>query len=797
MQDAAREIRFALQALARRPGFTAVVVGTLGLGLGAATLIFSLVYSIAWQPLSYEDPERIVRLRPGGNFSKQAVLWLREQSHSYNGIAAYLNRGFVARDDEGSEVIYGPQVTANFFDVLGATAELGRTFRHGEDLRGTDPLVISHAYWQSRYGGRPDVLGEELTVTGVHRRVVGVMPPGFDFRNGEAQIAAPMFMNPDEAAFNEFWHLSVIARLKPGVTVAQAQDELRRLAPSWRDQLQGFPEDWGRDFRVVPLREAVAGEVRPALLLLLGAVGLLLLVATANVTNLLFVRLLGRRQETAIRLSLGASPSQLWRPLLTESTLLSLAGGLAGLLIAALGLRAVITLLPPETPRLGEIALHYPVYLFALVLAFATGYAATFLPALRTARASRVPNLARTTSSRARRRSSASLVVAEIALAVVLLVGAGLLIETFRNLQRVDPGLNADDLIVMRLGRETGSLSSGAEADAYYDRIEDGLAEVPGIESVAFALRIPFRESSWYDDLHRFDQPAETAVTSYWRPVSPGYFDTLGVGLRGRGFADTDAQDGIQVAVLNETAAQRLFPADDALGQRVQMPWEEREEGFLVVGIAEDIPIDGLEQPTPLTIYRPFSQTLPALEPMKALWRHIFLRTSVDPGSLLLPVRDAVHAVNTRAPIATFQPMVETIDETLAEKRALTWMLTLFAACALALGAIGIYGVIAYSVRQRRREMGIRLALGATSARIVGAVVGDGLKLSALGVTAGLLLAAGLTRLISGHVFGVRLLEPQVFATAAVGLVAVAVLATWGPARRAAGVNPIEVLKRD
>jgi predicted permease len=802
MSQLAQDLRLALRMVARQPGFAAVAVVTLALGIGATTTVFSLVYGIAWQPLPFEQPERIVRLWPEGRYTKEQFLWIQEESRSYESLMGWYPRGYVVREDEHAVILDGPAVTADFFDVLRGRAALGRPLREGDDRRGSDGIVISHRLWQSRFGGDPTAIGAALVVDDARRTIVGVMPETFDFLQRSADVAVPTYMDAEESDFTGWTILRAVGRLAPGVTTAEAQAELRALMAAWREE-RGQPADWGADATVVPLRESIVGAMRPTLRLLLGGVGLLLLIAAVNVSNLLLGRALKRLPEISLRAALGASSGRLVRLFLTESTLFALAGGLLGFLLTLFGLRGIVSILPSDTPRLDQVQPSLEVLGFAILVALATGWLAGLVPALQSRRASVQLGSGKPTPSAGRRRLRSALVVTQVALAVGLLIGAGHLVESLRRILAEDPGIETRGLMVLHLGSERGFVETPAEAQAYYERMRERLLAVPGIESVATVLRAPFYDGGWSLGVYPTGRsPAEgvTPPLAYWRPVDPEYFETAGIRLlEGRGFdRRLDLEDSEPVVILTKTTARALFPEGGAVGRKVSFAYDTPLD-LTVAGVVGDVKLDGLTRPAPFVVYRPFSQALVTLlQEMDAWWRMIVLRTSLPPDAQLYgPVLDAVRDVDTSAPIHRFLPLGDVIGDSLAYNRVTTMALALSALTALLLGAIGLYGVMSYTVSQQLREMGIRVALGASSRRMLGGVLASALEISGLGILAGSLLALGLNRFLASLVFGISTAEPSVFVTVAVVLVAAALLATLIPARRAGRVDPIQVLKEE
>jgi len=797
-----RDLRYGSRSLAKQRGFAVIALLTIGLGIGASTTIFSLVNGILLRPLPYPQPDRLVEVWPDHWYSKPLFQMLEESSDSYEALAGWAPRAHIMIGEDGARRLWGPRVTARFFDVLKSDIAAGRAFRAGDDKNGADVVVISYRLWQSLYGGDPAVIAKRVRLSGVERTIVGVLGRGSDFMQRDADIAVPQLMEPDAPGWGTA-ELQVAGRLAPGVSLEEANAELRALTARWREEY-GFPDDWGADARVVPLRQFLVGDARPTMLLLFAAAGLILLIASANVANLLLARSLGRRREVTVRLALGASRSRLVRQLLTESTLLGLAGGLVGLAAAMFGLDAVVRLFPADTPRLGEVRIDGLVLAFTTALALITGWIVGVTPAWQSTKPDLREGLGgesrATTDTRARRRLRSAIATAEVAIAVILLVGSGLLIKSLWHASQVDPGFRPTGLITFDLVPEYGRLDSHLQAQAYYAALNQRLEAIPGVSSAASINTAPLAPDGAIVSLYRPDRPPAPGTRppiARWRPVSLEYLRTAAIPLlAGRDFLASDVPGGPQVTVLSRSAADALFPDGDALGNEV-IGGLEGEIPLTVVGIAGDVKINGLDQESPLVFYRPYAQVGSTAQIFRSHSRSLLLRTGGDPEALATSVRAAVRSVDPNALIANLRTMPHAISRSLTRRRVTMIVLSVFAATALILGAIGVYGVMGYTVQQRRREIGIRVALGASGATIVRRVLRDGLAIATLGTTVGLAVSLALSRTLQSFVFHVSTVDPLVLLAACAVAIGFAVTATLLPARRATVVDPVEALSSE
>ena len=786
--------------LIRKPGFTAVAILTLALGIGANTMIFSVVNAVLLSPLQFPDSGRLVRLGEthanfNGGFTYASFLDLGDETETLENIAAARFWSDNLIDGGEPEQVSMMLVSANYFPALGVQPLVGRTFLREEDTPGRDNVVVmSHRLWQRRYGGDLNLIGKTIKVGANERTVIGVMPPDFQSNvlfSGQYDLWTPLVPGGLLHDNRRSHLLSVIARLKPQATITQAQAELTGVALGIEQQNPGV-DDPGLGVSVVGLQERMVAPLRPALIVLLCAVGCVLLIACANVANLLLARSAAREKEMAIRIALGASRWRIARQLLTESALLGLAGGAAGLLIAVWGVDSITALAPANLPRIDEVRVDGRVMGFTLLTSLLTGILFGLAPALQLPRLSInevVKDGGRGSTGARRRWLRHFLVVSEVALALVLLIGAGLLINSFWRLQQVDRGFDSRNVVTLNL--TLSRYSNTQQQVGFLKEVLERAAQVPGVRSVGVTSTLPLRGG-----------PATTFVLEARPPVALGdepsadirvidsnYFRTMGITVRaGRAFAETDSTNAPKVMVINETLARRFWPGEDPIGKRVTMKdWGPPLTGE-VVGVAADVKADGLDSESRPMIYWPYPQ-------FPVIFNNIVVRAEGDPLSLVGSIKDQIWSVDPAQPIASVTTMDQVLATSVAPRRFNMLLLGIFAAVALALAAVGIYGVISYTVSQRTHEIGIRLALGARSSDVLRLVVGQGMALALAGVGLGIAAAAGLTRLMSTLLFGVSATDAPTFVVVAVLLSAVALAACVVPARRATKVDPMVALR--
>jgi predicted permease len=801
MMDTFRQdLRFAVRQLVRSPGFTAVAVLTLGLGIGANTAIFSAVNGVLLRPLPYPDPDRLLTLWGHHPSIGRETASLPDfidwrKARSFSGMAAWNNTAFTVTGTGDPEVVSGAMVTPNYFRVLGAPIPLGRDFRDEEARRAARVVVLSQGYWQRAYGGRPDVVGRQITLGGVPYTIVGAGARGLALP-AQVDIWAPLETDTTLGRRNDF--LQVIGRLAPGATPETAQVELATIARRLEAEYPESNAGWGVE--LIGLRERIVGDVRPALLVFLGAVALVLLIACANVANLTLIRVAARERELTIRAALGASRSRLVRQLLTESVLLALAGGVLGVGLAVWGVDALRALEPGTLPRLDEIRLDTRALAFALVLSLGTGLLFGVVPAIRALGFDLRGGLAEggraLSGARSAARTRGALVLAEVALASVLLVGAALLLRSFVGLQRVDPGISVDGILTARVTLPRSRYEDPAGQVAFADALLDRARTLPGVTSAALGTGAPVDDalSYWSFAMAGVEQPPpEVVQDAVVYRATPEYFRTFGLPLmRGRLFEAGDRADRTPVAVVSQGLAQRYWPGRDPVGSRITFgdPADSVTSWMTVVGVVGDVRQEGAVQPAYPQIYVPFAQ-------VSSRSIVVALRTGRNPLALVAPLKQALAGVDPGLALSQVTTMEQRVASTLARPRVNALLLAAFAATALVLAALGIYGVIAYSVVQRTRELGIRVALGASADAVLGMVMRQGLTPVLIGLAIGLGVAAAGSRVLRSLLYGVAATDLATYAAVAAFLTVVAVAASYVPARRAARSDPVKALRAE
>jgi predicted permease len=804
----AQDVRFALRSLARRPSFLAVTSLTLALGIGANAAIFSVVDATLLKPLPYANPDRLVSIWPAGSMMPGVFVQVRAGMRSVDQIAGYSGGTAVSMTGASEPArLVQSEVTSRFFDVLGIRPIAGRTFLDGEDQPGHDRIaVLGHALWQQRFGSDPAIVGRSVVVDGISRTVVGVMPPGFHFPSPTIDFWVPVSLDPSPANVGRFWgtsHLNVIARLRPDSSLASAEREAAVLVDRAR---ASFPwrmsDEWGKGVTVVPLERKVVGDVGPLLLVLFGSVGVVLLIACVNVANLLLSRATTREREIAIRASLGAGRGRIVRQLLTESVLLALVGGAIGLVVAAGGVRALLLLLPPGMPRVTEVAVDARVLAFTMLTSLATGITFGLAPALRVSRPALNAVLGATRNAGGtlvKRRLSDALVVAQIALGVVLVAGAGLLLKSFWRLHQVELGFRADEVIAADIPIPSFTSDTTVHARAFFDAVLDEVRAIPGVKSAAIASVLPFggvgsMQSSFATEIEASPVPPGGSAPMLVRTVvSPEYFEAMGIPLvRGRALSAADRDGGPTVAVVDEFTARRLWPDADPIGQRFRAVW--MKPWVTVVGVVGSVKRDSLSSAGEVSVYLPTTHTAGFSFPTQMT---LVVRSEARVADLAPRIRSAVGRVDATVPVSPPRLVATLVSNSVARARFTVVLLATFALVALSLGAVGIYGVVAYAVARRTREIGVRMALGARATDVLAMVLRSGGSLTAAGVALGTVAALAASRLLSGFLFGVTPSDPAVFIAVPALLGAVAVGACAIPARRAARVDPVVALRSD
>ena len=805
LTDFIQDLRYAGRMQLKNPAFTVVALIALALGIGANTAIFSVVNSVLLRPLPYKDPERLVMVwedaskfgYPRDTPAAANYIDWRDQNTVFDGMAAMVEVSFNLTGAGDPERLQGRGVSANLFPLLGVDAQVGRTFTSDEDEPGSDYVaLLSHALWQRRFGGDKSIVGKPISLNGETFTVVGVMPASFQFPTSDDAFWLPIGFTPEQKTNRDRHYLEVLARLKPGTSLEQAQTEMHTIAARLAQQYPNSNTDLGAV--VTSLHEHLVGDIRTALLILLGAVGLVLLIACANVANLLLARAAVRQKEIAVRVALGARRLRLIRQFLTESVLLATIGGVVGLAFAYGGLFLLRSFIPENIAQAREISIDLKVLGFTFLVALITGVIFGLAPALQAARFNQTETLkeggrdSATGSSGKRIRSL--LVIAEVAVSLVLLIGAGLLINSFLRLRNVDPGFRSDNLLTMKFDLPLPKYMEFEKRSAFYSDLVQRVGAVAGVKSAAITTNLPLYRQGNSMGVSIEGQPPlppgqENVVVT--RTISPGYFDTMGIPLlRGRQFTDQDTAKTPNVAVINETMARTYWPGEDAIGKRIGAGRVERPEDWIqVIGVVKDVhqfELTAAPRPQMYLSYRQGDFFPP---------RDLVVKTDVDPASLAATVRKTVWEIDKDQPVSNIRTMDEILSDSIARQRFSMLLLAIFAGVALTLAAVGIYGVMSYSVAQRTHEIGIRMALGAQTGAVLKLAVGYGMKLVAVGVVAGLVAAFALTRVMSTLLFGVTATDPVTFTVISLLLILVAAIASYIPARRATKVDPIIALR--
>ena len=793
------DLSLAVRNIFRRPGFAAVAILLLALGAGANAAVFSVVRGVLLRPLPFPEPDRLVAFWPNQFISNEEVQYWRERTRSFSDIAAISPgwmMGLVAESGEPIKVT-GGRVSDNMFKALGARAALGRGIEPGDAVPGAPRVaVLSHTLWRTRFNGDPGVLGRGIQLDQEPHTIVGVMPANFDIFGRAHDLWSALPWDPSGRNHKATFSLA-LARLAPGVTAEAATRELAALAPAMRKDL-AKANDWGQTVSVQSLRESMTGNVRPALLILLGAVGLILLLAAVNLGTLVLGRSIERINEMALRTALGASRGRLVRQIVTEQAVLAVVGAIAGIGVARLALPALVARIPPEVPRTAEITLDWSVLLSVLATSVAVAVAVALIPAVMTARPNLQPLLrqSRVTETPGRRRALGALVAVQIGLAIVLGIGSMLMLRSMWNLQRVDPGFDPNQVLTFRL-QTTSKYRDLTGGLPYLQRMTERVKALPGVIDAGLAGHLPMSGYSWTMAARRADRPVEPGQQppqAGWRFIHGDYFRTMRIPLKyGRAFTDADATKAPAVVILNETLARRFFDEPSAAIGRTLILMSGRtgqDEPVEVVGVVGDVRHQGLDREPMPEVFRPFLQTF--MFPMAMV-----VRTAGPPEQIGAAVRQAAFEIDPVVPVAEMQPYTTMIAGTLGRPRLVSFLLTIFASAGLALGLVGVYGVVAYRVRQREREIGIRLALGARPGEMAQTVVRQGVLHAAAGVALGVPAAFLLSRVMSSLLFGVTTRDPLTFTALPLLILVVTTLACYLPARRAARVDPVTAIRQD
>jgi putative ABC transport system permease protein len=807
MNDVARHLRHALRGLRKSPAFTAVALITLALGIGATTAVFSVIDGVLLRPLPFEDPEELFFVSErssqleGMSVSYPNFQDFRDRHETLEGIAAYNYKGLSWTGGDRPELLIAGRVSAGIFPVLGVEPLLGRTFTADEDrVSGPRVAVLSHHFWRERLGADPDVVGTTLRFDDEPYQVAGVMPAGFRFPpfRTEVELWVPIEQWAEEWLESRGSHpgIYLVGRRADGVSLEEARADLDRVAAALAQEYPDTNTDHG--VTVTALHEEVVGDVRPALLVLAGAVGLVLLIACANVANLMLVRSAARRRDLAVRTALGAGRWPLVRQALSESLILGVGGGALGLGVALAGREALLAVAAQEVPRLAQTGLDLRVLGFALGISLATGLLFGLAPAVLGTRGDLAGSLkegGRGSVGAGRHRARNLLVVAEMGLALMLLAGAGLMLRTLGNLLSESPGIEVENVLTADLLLAPARYSDEVSQAAFQSRLLERLEALPGAVSAAAVMPLPLSMNGWQTSYFAEGKPhpahGEEPLTEIAR-VSAGYHETLGIPLvRGRYFTEADREGSVPVAIVDETFAELEWPGEDPLGKRVRLGGHDGENPWLeIVGVVGHVKNYGVDQESRRELYIPFAQS-----PLASMT--VAVRTAGDPEALAGPLRDAVLSLDPDQPLASVQTLESYRSGGITERRLASQLLGIFAAVALLLAAVGIYGVMASTVAERTHEIGLRMALGARGGQVRRLVVGRGMALAGIGVAAGLAGALGVARLLESLLYGVSPADPATLAAVPVLLAAVALVACWLPARRASAVDPMVTLRSE
>jgi putative ABC transport system permease protein len=804
-----QDVRFGLRVLAKAPGFTTVAILTLALGIGANTSIFTVVYGVLLRPLAFPQPDRLVQLAEsykdqtdGMSLSYDELRRLYQYNALFEHMAGFTEAGYNLAAGNGAEHVRGMPVDADYFRVLGVPPSLGRDFVEADDLGdGQRVAILSYSLWVRRFASDPKLIGQTILLNGEPFTVAGVMPRGFSSLGpggapdpGAPDLWTPLALVAKTAGSGQ--NIDVLARLKPGITHVQLDAQMGVVTQDFHRE---YPQRYGRELVIsfLPYQTMIGAEVRPYLFVLLGAIGFVLLIACANVANLLLARGGLRGREIAVRVALGASRGRIVQQLLTESMLVALAGGVLGLVLAGVGPSSLLAAAPVDLPRANDIRLDGWAFAFTFFISLVTGAVFGAAPALDASRVSLNESLkeggGRSNASPLRKRLRQGLVVSEFALSLVLLTGAGLMIATFSKLLRTDAGFNPHPVLSMQFWLVGSKYQSSPQVDGFYRAVIQRVEALPGVEAAAVvAAGLPL-ERGGNNGVQISGARDSQFYSVDYREITPGYFRALGIPLKlGRVFSDTDSASSNPVVMINEAFARKDLAGVEPLGQRVAVNkvWCE------VVGVVGDVK-SYLDQPAEPTTFVPAAQASYLVSALFEGWfpRTLVVRGSVDPLSLSRAVREAVENVDPTVPTGKFRSMEQVLSHSLALRSFMRLLLTIFAALALLLASVGIYGVISYAVSQRTREIGVRMALGARPADVMRLVLAEGLKMALVGVVLGIGAALGLTKLLASLLYDVSETDPAIFLSVTILLVGVALVACAIPARRAMRVDPMVALR--
>ncbi len=809
METLLQDLRYGLRTLTKSPGFAVVALLTLALGIGANSAIFSVINAILLRPLAYKNPEQLVLINHNyqkislkASVSAFGFAHYRDNAKSFESLTAITGWAANLTGEGEPERLTGQTVSANFFELLGANAAMGRTFAVGEDSEGKNRVVVlSHGFWQRRFGGDQNILNKTLSLNGENYSVVGVMPPSFQYGREIGMIVdlwAPIVFTPQQLSSNSITNefLSVLGRLRAGVSQEQAQAEMHNIASNLRQQYMQGADATNWDLLLTSFRQQVVGDISTMLWIVMLVVGFVLLIACANVANLLLARAAARQKEIAVRTALGARRWRIIRQLLTESLLLSVVGGAFGLLIGYWGVKALVALNEDRIPRAHEISLDWKVLLFTFGISILTGILFGIVPALQTTKTDLHETLkegGRNAAATTKQWIRSSLVVVEIALALAVLVGAGLLVKSFLHVQQVNPGFNPEGMLTMHLSLPMTKYSEAPQRANFYKQVINDVRALPGVQSVGAVSVLPLSGggSSGSFRIEGRDVPQGQSLPhgARWAATSD-YFKTMGIPLiRGRYFEDRDTSEALPVAIIDQALAQKYWPNEDPLGKRIAFEgtrdnplWRE------IVGIVGHVKHTDLEGESRAQYYMPHQQRP---QPNMAL----VIRTPNDPNALAGSVRGVIKSADSDLPVFRVRTMDQFVADSMTQRKFALLLICVFACLALLLSAIGLYGVMAYSVTQRTHELGLRMALGAQASDVLKLVVKQGMLLAVVGLAIGVVGAIFLSRLMKTMLFNVSATDPLVFVGIALILAAVALLACFVPARRATKVDPMVALR--
>jgi len=801
-----QDLKYAARTLVRTPGFSVIALATIAIGVGANAAIFSIVNAVLLRPLPYPRADELVRV---ANTNRQTRQWLvdatpasfldwRARNHSFTGMAAFRSPSLVLAGGDHPERLDGAVVNANFFDVLEVKPSIGRGFVGTDEGPGAPRVaILSDGLWRRRFGARTAVIGETVRVNDEPATIVGVMPPGIDYPDKAELWIPPHWRVPDDpllgpgkdpSAQRSHGYFLVVARLKPGVSIEAAQADMDAVALGLERE---YPDDLRNvGVQLMSLRTDLVADVRPTVRLLFAAVAVLLLIVTANVSGLLIARSTSRHQEIALRVAIGASRARVVAQLLTESLLLAAAGGACGVILAMWLVGPLVALSPDSLTVTGDIRIDGSVLLFSLAVSVAAGLFFGLAPARQLARIDVHGDLkqsGRTGSGSGQRRARSALVAAEIALSLVLLVAAGLTVRSFIRLQHVSAGFTTDHIVTVAINPSAGRYPTAAQRADLYERTLDALRAIPGVEIASATSRLPLAPGNSARGLNIPGVPPNTPTDANYRTATPDYFRTMGIPLlRGRVFSDADREGRPPVAVVSASVAQRFWPDQDPIGKQFSID----DPKITIVGVVGDVHAASLDAPVRPTVYVPYRQdAFPFMT--------FVMRTAADPAAIAGPIRQAIWQVDREQPVGDVMTMDRRLSESLSRRRFGVTLLTAFGVVAVALAAIGLYGVLAFIVAQRRREIGVRMALGATAREVIVDVMGHGLRLAFVGVAIGIALAIAVTRLMQTLLYGTSATDAATFAAVATILIVIAAGASALPALRASRLDPLVALREE